>query len=184
MLRHWLLLRRTTSCAATKSHEAKLVEKLREDEAHKFDDAVHIHRIGRSHRCVLRLSLSFSYRHHQVVGEKVSSNEDVQEGVQDMKWYWTKHNIHTGNVECSAQCNATRFGEKLGDRWQYLPKQSVLMSWRSKFAHFLYYAHLFFGSPSAHGSNHMVMIWKDLVNSNPRPGSHFHRSYLRFFQKS
>lgn len=85
---------------------------------------------------VLRLSLSFSYRHHQVVGEKVSSNGDVQEeGVQDVKWYWTKHNIHTGNVECSAQCNATRFGEKLGDRWQYLPKQSVLMSWRSKFAH-------------------------------------------------
>lgn len=43
---------------------------------------------------VLRLSLSFSYRHHQVVGEKVSSNEDVQEeGVQDVKWYWTKHTI-------------------------------------------------------------------------------------------
>lgn len=184
MLRHWLLLCRTTSCAATKSHEAKLVEKFREDEAHKFDDAVHIHRIGRSHRCVAPVPQLFlpssSSRGREGLFERRCSGRRCAgcKVVLDQAYY------HTGNVECSAQCNATRFGEKLGDRWQYLPKQSALMSWRSRFAHFLYYAHLFFGSPSAHGSNHMVMIWKDLVNSNPRPGSHFHRSYLRFFPKA
>ena len=111
----------TFAYAVTRSHAAKLAQKLKKDKAHKFDNAVHIDCVGGFHRCVAPVPQLF--HHHQVVGEKASSSEGVpEEVVQDMAWYRTKHR-YTYNIEWSARCNAAKLGEKIGDKWQCLPEK-------------------------------------------------------------
>lgn len=109
----------TFAYATTKTHAARLAQKLRNDKAAKFDNAVHIDCIGGGHRCVAPVPQLF--HHHQVKGERASSSESQQDDVvQDMSWYRTKHK-YTYNIEWSARCNAAKVGEQLGDKWQCLP---------------------------------------------------------------
>ncbi|CAK1368323.1 hypothetical protein CB0940_11015 [Cercospora beticola] len=114
----------TYAYAITKSHAARLVQKIRNDKADSFDTALHIDCVGKAHRCVAPVPQLF--HHHRVTGGKVSSGKEASAGndgaVQNMVWYRKKHK-YTYNIEWSARCNAIGAGEKVGERWQCLPGQ-------------------------------------------------------------
>ncbi|GIZ49761.1 hypothetical protein CKM354_001278800 [Cercospora kikuchii] len=114
----------TYAYAITKSHAARLVQKIRNDKADSFDTALHIDCVGKAHRCVAPVPQLF--HHHRVTGGKVSSGKEALAGndgiAQDMAWYRTKQK-YTYNIEWSARCNAIGAGEKVGERWQCLPGQ-------------------------------------------------------------
>lgn len=105
--------------ALTQPAAERLVWKLREDKAQKFDLALHIQCKGLDMLCVA--PAPGVMHHHKVDGQRsLSGNGNKNDGKHDLGWWRYKHK-YTYNIDWSARCNAERVGERIGDKWQCMP---------------------------------------------------------------
>lgn len=109
----------TYAFALTRGAAQKLVSKLRNERAQKFDYALHRHCKGLDLTCMA--PVPGVMHHHKVAGEKSINVAGTQnDGKYDLEW-WRNQHKYTYNIEWSARCNAAGVGERLGNRWQCMP---------------------------------------------------------------
>jgi hypothetical protein len=124
----------TYAWATTRGHAQRLLDELVSTRAQKFDVYLHIQCRGLRQRCVAPIPELM--HHHKVSGSKSIGKLGIPSSTEGLTWWqgilserktegldwWRDATKHTYNIEWSARCNAAKSGERLGDRWQCLPK--------------------------------------------------------------
>jgi hypothetical protein len=124
----------TYAWATTRRHALWLLEQVVSTRAQKFDVYLHIQCRGLRQRCVAPIPELM--HHHKVSGSKSIGKPGVPSSTEGLTWWqsilskrktegldwWRDATKHTYNIEWSARCNAAGSGERIGDKWQCLPK--------------------------------------------------------------